>query len=323
MIERLNYSTHAIEDFQKFFDHTTLPQTKKIVKFLITQLEKSVKFILPDCGLYFDRVELNQTVIDMLKLPFPVIAAEYGVKKPVIETEKDKPSTKRISLAIDIQKCPEIFEFFQLPRTNTILIWPLFYMDHISSWVPHHCGISIPVDQVIKKIDVDLSDEEVQLLQDFNAKSIPIDFDYDLLPLGEIYDLMKVEIPNPIEFRIRNFRDLADELFAILQLCMVLNCQNIETITIPAPVKLNKKRAEKKKLPLYEYKVLQISKINKVKTNNLNPTKISPRMHIRRGHPRRIFNENHEVKKLIWIESCIVGNKNNGILEKSYTIKKS
>lgn len=100
----------------------------------------------------------------------------------------------------------------------------------------------------------------------------------------------------------------------ILDFLHLLHCKNIEQKIIKPPLPLNKKRKERGNLPFYSYKILDLR--NNLKQESIYTnigTHASPRYHFRRGHIRRLSEDN-----LIWVKECMVGDINKGIVEKHY-----
>jgi hypothetical protein len=110
-------------------------------------------------------------------------------------------------------------------------------------------------------------------------------------------------------------RDFGTQLVAIASLMAALACKNVSTVDVhpdPAFVKARKRRG---KLPVYSYKVLHIE--TPLKSSNAadgSGTHASPRIHLRRGHIRRL------PQHTVWVNACVVGNKERGILAKDYAV---
>lgn len=107
-------------------------------------------------------------------------------------------------------------------------------------------------------------------------------------------------------------------LTVILNFLSALNCSNAEALDDELPPnKLNKSRVKKGKTPLFSYKVLTIN----TKTNHVSSSPTvkgkhnSPRVHLRRGHIRKLPDKN------VWVNSCVVGDKKSGIIHKEYLVK--
>lgn len=104
----------------------------------------------------------------------------------------------------------------------------------------------------------------------------------------------------------------------LLNFLSALNCSNAEAIDDEhPPEKLNKSRTKKGKTPLFSYKVLTINtKSSHVGSSPTSHGKHnSPRVHLRRGHIRKLSD------KTVWVNSCVVGDKKNGVVQKDYLVK--
>lgn len=100
-----------------------------------------------------------------------------------------------------------------------------------------------------------------------------------------------------------------------MNLFYILGCSNVETADNPAPAALNKKRARAGKFPVLEYKTL-VLKIDAPRTSGQagGGTHASPRVHLRRGHVRRL-----ESGRRAWVQACVVGST-HGMVLKDYRI---
>jgi hypothetical protein len=95
----------------------------------------------------------------------------------------------------------------------------------------------------------------------------------------------------------------------------VLACSNVATVSTPPSAALNKKRVKKGKLPILEYKTLTIVlDESRSESDPQGGTHASPRVHLRRGHIRRITPE-----KRVWVQPCVVGSK-HGMIVKDYKV---
>lgn len=106
-------------------------------------------------------------------------------------------------------------------------------------------------------------------------------------------------------------------LRSLMEFLEALTCKNVTHQTINTVSKaMNDKRIRKGKLPLYEVKELVINVADK--HGNLTVAgagSYSPkRQHLRRGHIRRLEKGN------IWVNSCIVGSAELGVINKTYKI---
>ena len=109
--------------------------------------------------------------------------------------------------------------------------------------------------------------------------------------------------------------------YAYRLLCFVaaLQCSNvIEVNTLPQPIAAPSVGTKsKKKLPIFSYKELVIDTkskvVQQVEAGEIS-TQNTKRIHLRRGHIRRLTN------KTIWVNPCVVGDKSKGVIEKDYKV---
>jgi len=95
-----------------------------------------------------------------------------------------------------------------------------------------------------------------------------------------------------------------------------LNCSNVKRVEHKPEPKLQNARQKRGKQPLFSHWTLELS-IPKTAPENEkhNGTHASPRVHLRRGHPRQYAPE-----KWTWVQPCVVGN-GRGIVTKDYAAK--
>ena len=129
--------------------------------------------------------------------------------------------------------------------------------------------------------------------------------------LGEI-SITKDECIVPEEQALFSFA----ALILIIESIHIINCSNVITKDHKAGKLVNQKRKAKDKPPVYTYKTLHLD------TSEQEPAKghgggthASPRVHIRRGHIRRLTNG-----KTIWVQPCVVGKYTQGVVEKDYSL---
>lgn len=104
----------------------------------------------------------------------------------------------------------------------------------------------------------------------------------------------------------------------MIQACSVLNCDNIIAPDIKADKVMNRTRISNGKEPFFSYKVLQLNSDAQPPNNGAGKIlngHASPRMHLRRGHLRRLEN------KTIWIRHTMVNAGSKlGAVVKDYKI---
>ena len=107
-------------------------------------------------------------------------------------------------------------------------------------------------------------------------------------------------------------------LRTVLNLLCVLSCSNaqIEDFELK-PSRLKQDRRKKKgKLPFFEFKILTIDgDADHSAPGAAGSSHSSPRVHLRRGHIRRLKTKN------VWVNSCVVGDKSKGVVQKDYLVK--
>lgn len=93
-----------------------------------------------------------------------------------------------------------------------------------------------------------------------------------------------------------------------------LNCTNVGRVETNPPTALNKARVRRGKQPLFSTWTLSIS-IPKERRDSLalGGSHASPRVHLRRGHPRE-----YKPGLWTWVQPCAVGAKESGMIHKDY-----
>ena len=111
-------------------------------------------------------------------------------------------------------------------------------------------------------------------------------------------------------------RSITPNARAVLELLEALSCSNIDTEIFTKHQQRTNSRG-KKKLPIYETRCLVLNSPGNASTKHTGNggNKNSPRQHLRRGHIRRLETKN------IWVNSCVVGSLENGLIDKSYSVK--
>ena len=106
----------------------------------------------------------------------------------------------------------------------------------------------------------------------------------------------------------------------VASMCTLLECSNVVYRIHPAPRKLNLKRRKKKREPFFEYKTLVIDPHKaRVVGPVLGPHRLrkSPKLHLRRGHIRRLRSGGKT-----WVSPAMIGSKRRGLVLKDYEVKK-
>lgn len=102
-------------------------------------------------------------------------------------------------------------------------------------------------------------------------------------------------------------------IFALRAFCCALNCTNVERRQHAPDIKLQKARARRGKVPLFSYWTLEL-KGRRECGSLMGGTHASPRVHLRRGHPRQ-----YAPGQWTWVQAHAVGNRAAGVVHKDYS----
>lgn len=324
MTQPLNYCTQAIENFKGLdFDGICRanfsrlgPADPKITRAVASSaaecsllMHLAEKFILPPWGNIFERdeIELCADVQIPTRLPYPIVALEYPCPyddprcEPMMPQEA--PSSKRIALCVETEALHENTPLLahlheaHVSEVSGFYVLPIAYSDNTKLWTPPPAGMFFPRG----------GNEKMKAMQDHGLTAV--------LPLGF---LAYQEYPKE-QRSTRVMRDISDEVFAMIHLLTALAIDHGRYETLPAPMKLNKKRAKKNRVPMFEYKVLDIVADILQAAPAAKPhqggTHASPRMHKRRGHIRHLRSG-----RTTWVRNMIVGKPTAGTVEKEYSV---
>lgn len=135
--------------------------------------------------------------------------------------------------------------------------------------------------------------------------------------LSQIWSVEIIDTAQKDRLEVCKVEDSWGATRAFANLCKLLNCKNVEAISHPPSIALNKKRIKNGKLPFFEYKTLHI-KTNQVvsgRSGSVIADRNSPRVHLRRGHIRMLPSG-----ETTWVQSCVVGSSDKGFIKKDYKI---
>lgn len=330
-VNRLNYSTHAIDDIRSVAKYIkpNAPETAANYLALAELLETSVKFILPNCSELVAPEEIKQKHLDLVRLPFPCVAFEAPWEKDtpaeVFDGFPQSISNRRIALCWELSEDREV-----IPGTNSVLnqyptggifVVPIYWTSESSRWTVALGGAFYPYENTLRELNtVDALPASKIAAEAAIEAGIDRNKEYSVEPFvlsSELRERTKIEYGGDIEkVYAQILLDSRDEVSMLVQACSVLNCSNVDTSEIPAPKALNKKRRAKGKLPFFSYKVLDV-KSDRIGSSGegRGSDRSGPRMHLRRGHLRQL--ESHSV----WVRASMVnaGSK-DGVVVKDYSI---
>lgn len=258
---------------------------KRVITSVANRIKESVKFALPRQGLIFND-ELKSIKDISINLPFDNICLEFD--KYAFYGDDDN---KKIEY-----------------RTENIV---LAYNDNDNgnNIICISCCDRLCVDSINHYGDWELSPilMTIDSTKDwFNMKGISV---MEWIP-------RKMENKDT-EQKSNEYEFIQSQAYHFFEFIEALSCTNVEQ-TIHQQASLNNaQRIKSHKLPIYETKVLTIKASEKSASNGkigYTGTHASPRQHLRRGHIRRLENGN------IWVNSCVVGDKEKGVIKKSYNV---
>lgn len=233
------------------------------------------------------------------EFPFPSFFLEYTKKLTGTFTDKYQvDSSKRI---LFVSTKPELFN--KNYDNANFLITGFWYFDKFKEWSPSGIIIAGTWDNSLTYI--------------YPSPFMPLKF-----------QRMAANIEP--EFEKIEGKELIQEFSILKAFLEFINCKNVYTETIVPGEKINKKRIKEHKEPIYEYKILKITKgAAKEKHSsiihpwNKLPSDIITAKHICRGH----FKEYTEEGKLFgrytgrfWWNAQVRGSEKNGIITKDYTL---
>ncbi len=311
-------------------------KTPQVLRDVVAGLQRAVKFKLPDGGRYFETSELDDSVFECLHLPYPVVALEADVSvfgdERLIQSGplKEMMSSRRIVL------CRESNASFKLDHQAEaslveelgpgIFFQVVFYSDDAKFWSTNSMGAFLPRRNSVEQLS---TIEETWVRQVESQRQTENGVSYPkttqsavlrpILLLPELFFQLEQELGLE-NARQRAHMDFQDEFVMLLQFCIMLSCQNVTTHTQPQTTEAkNAKRIRHGKLPLYEYKILELkSNASGQSSGDAGGTHESPRCHLRRGHIRRL-----ESERRIWVRAAVVGNPHRGVIEKEYDARQS
>ena len=286
MITARNYAAQAEYDFRKAskaFMRAGEIERAEMLSRIANSIKTSIHFAIPDGGKVFGD-GFKGIRNKELHLPFKKITVEffYNRNSEDIAGIEDVISSKYVLIA-------EEFDEY-------ITIMTAQYIDRIRKWGAQSIYIKIPI-----KWDSKLG-ETADGKPGFECTSHPL-IDTDLR--GDEYD---------------HAAFLASTTATcVMELVEALTCKNISTEPLERiDQSKNARRIKDGKLPLYETKILTVdisyskdSKYNGITHND----RASVRQHLRRGHIRR-----HPTAGNIWVNACVVGHSELGVIDKQYAV---
>lgn len=108
-------------------------------------------------------------------------------------------------------------------------------------------------------------------------------------------------------------RGIQTMTYGVKAFLSALHCSNVRRQEHAPDAKLQKARAKRGKAPLFSYWTLQLDGKSE-RGKDQGGTHASPRVHLRRGHPRQ-----YAPGKWTWVQAHAVGNRAAGVVHKDYS----
>ncbi|MBE0315559.1 hypothetical protein [Xanthomonas citri] len=335
-VQPLNYCAHAIEDIKvwaKKFQHTA-PQSAHVMLQVIEMLRHSVKFILPNrCNLVAPD-DIRQAHLDLARLPFPCVAFEVPYEQeigldplPEVGGLPQLHATRRIALCWEphpsYELLPHLNDIVQKFADGGAFIVPLYWTPFDGKW---NLGIGgsfhpyknelrelvpseqLPVSRIANDALIEAGRGSARTKQ-FRSEPFVLQPELFAMQLAEVHNGDRAKAFAQIHL------DAHDEEIFMIEACSVINCANVTTAELPAPKMINKKREAKGKQPFFTYKVLQLVEERREGGKGESGHHASPRMHLRRGHLRRLES------KTVWVRATMVNaTSTDGVVVKDYAV---
>lgn len=107
--------------------------------------------------------------------------------------------------------------------------------------------------------------------------------------------------------------EAADTMAGVAVFLTALQCVNVRQRLNAPNANIQKARAKRGKRPLFSYWTLELNGRSE-RGEHQGGTHASPRVHLRRGHPRQ-----YAPGLWTWVQPCAVGNKTAGMVHKDYS----
>jgi len=310
-----NYCAHAIEDIEKD-EYPMHPIEKSMSLEFAKLLRSSIKFILPENGRLLNLNKADQKNIDYFKLPYDVVSAEFQMASYLVTEFPDQTVVKkRIALAFTTKAAPKILVDAARIQChgNGIYVWPINYFDPLGRWLIDPFGAFFPEETNLMHGEFVYNGHGKTKIKEVGVGFLPLMFG----TIGQSAADALYSRYGEKEATARIIGSTREECQAINEMCLVLNCSNVNDNEIITPPKfLNKKRKKKGKVPFFEYRILTVKQSdNNDKKPPIGGTHASPRVHLRRGHIRHLPSGS-----TTFVQPCVVGDKKRGVIHKDYRV---
>lgn len=307
-VRALNYSAHAIADLEAVArQHDQVGnlyhlQSVLALRWVIQQLRGGEKFIMPQNALLLNVKGMKEGYSYLLRLPYPTTVLEFPTS-----VESNGGSTKCIVLATTDHDWidPAYLESeYAADGINDIISFTLIYWSKAQSvWLPIPYLFWFHRDHIV-------------IHNECGHRGGASGFHWKLL-YPSLFEGVLQQLSDE-EQEEESFRNFSVGMDALIEFCLTVNCENVQQFILPPPAALNKRRAERGHEPFDSYRVLTIPGSDASgEAGSGTGTLASPRLHLRRGHLRRLASG-----KVTWVRHTIVGDVNRGVVDKTYSVVK-
>ena len=286
MITAKNYAAQAevalINASKRYLSVGRKDQTEYIGA-LARGIRQGVKFVIPDGGLILDD-NLRGIMSTPVRLPFEVTVIEFAV--PHYPSKTDHYTMHKVVIL-----CVEFGE------DGDFKIHPMMYLMGAGQafWIPCAYEAVVPFE------------DQLKIREDGRVA-----FKATIIPSGALDDNTDKNKTRDVHTEV-----ITKCIGSTYELLEALTCTNIEQSIYQQASPKNAQRIKSHKAPIYETRCLTLKTTKKESfSSNGGLSHKSPKQHLRRGHIRRLEKGN------IWVNSCVVGDASNGIIDKHYRIKK-
>ncbi|HGO6075405.1 TPA: hypothetical protein ACK3Q6_008062 [Burkholderia cepacia] len=339
-IRALNYCSDAIDDIRNTVKSTrsVMPYTSQHASVLVDLLQNAVKFILPNCAALIDDFTLRESHLELFRLPYPVVAFEAtwekeGEAETMLNGYAQGKSSKRIALCWEQEEAARYFKGYnpfpyldaakasEVFRSGGVFVYPVYYDDKTRIWSFAAGGTFMPRDFLMTAETKRMPASDIikgALSEVGRFKKAAGEFRAEpFILMPELFEALVIQGRDFDRALAQVALDSSDEVTAAVQACSVLNCANVRTSEVAPSRAANALRAAKGKRPFFTYKVLEVS-ADRGRGGSATGSHASPRMHLRRGHLRRLDG------KVVWVRAAMVNAKStDGVVAKDYSLPRS
>ena len=317
----MNHVTHAIESLSA--EARMIKRSRGDaynLRRILDDMSQSEKFLLPEDANV--GVDISEAALGLIRAPYPCCCFEYTVS-PESDFARNG-STKRISAVWRVSETEVESDIVKELRA----LYPDALEGRVGILVASFTNGKLPetgaegwaMSPAFSFIQLGM-----KMLWDGGSKPIRreagkcIIFDCPLVPVLPDFCDRVAESRGLKEAKRLMHELLSLEVEAAIETLACLSAKNVQTVTLPAPEKLNKKRLRAGKVPLFEYKTLDIflgadSNIRRDRVKSARAAKSTCRLHCVRGH--------FKVRKtgMFWWSNFTRGHKTEGMVVKDYAI---